>query len=123
MGEFFTKFGKRAGFDLPDQVSEHVVEQADLLAVEIVCTAEEKIGYAPENFGASIARARGQNIFELFDDGRGLRHFLSWAGSFLPPSTTGAGHPRRCTLASGRKAMVKPTLIALGPKSLCFKIA
>ena len=93
-GAVFLELGERGGFDLPDQVREYVVEQANLFAVEIVCIAEKEVGYAPQNLGASIARARGQDIFELFDDGRGLRHFLSWAGYLLPPSTSGAGHPR-----------------------------
>jgi hypothetical protein len=58
--ELFTKLSKRGGLDLADQVGEHVVDQANLFTVEVVCIAEEKIGYAPENLGASIARARGQ---------------------------------------------------------------
>jgi hypothetical protein len=85
-GASFAPSSQAPWFRLPDQVGEHVIKEANLFAVEIICGAEKKIGYVPESFGAALARARGENIFELFDDGRGLRHFLSWAGFFLPPS-------------------------------------
>jgi hypothetical protein len=78
---------KRPGLHLLDQVSEHVVEYADLFRVETRCIAEIQVGYAPENFRAPIARACGENLLEFVDNGRGLRHFLSWAGFFLPPFT------------------------------------
>ena len=95
--EFRTKLRKRRGLDLPDEVGEHVVEKANLFGVEIACVAEKKIGHAPENFGTPVARARGKNIFEFFNDGRGLRHFLSWAGFFPPPFTDWRGSsPARC---------------------------
>ena len=42
-----------------DEVSEHVVKYADLLVIKVFCVAEEKIGYAPENLSATIARAYG----------------------------------------------------------------
>jgi len=53
------EFGKRVGLNLMDEVSEHVVKYADLLVIKVFCVAEEKIGYAPENFSATIARAHG----------------------------------------------------------------
>jgi hypothetical protein len=53
------EFGKRVGLNLMDEVSEHVVKYADLLVIKVFCVAEEKIGYAPENFSATIARAYG----------------------------------------------------------------
>src|SRR5262245_14979838 len=85
--QFCAKLRKRPGLHLLDQVSEHVVEHADLLRIETGCIAEIQVGYAPENFRAPIARACGKNLFEFVDNGRGLRHFLSWAGFFLPPFT------------------------------------
>ncbi|MET0874684.1 MAG: hypothetical protein ABWX81_07830 [Pseudolabrys sp.] len=48
-----------SAFNLMDEVSEHVVKYADLLVIKVFCVAEEKIGYAPENFSATIARAYG----------------------------------------------------------------
>ena len=69
-----------------DEVSEHVVKHADLLVIEVFCVAEEKIGYAPENFSATIARARGQDVLELFNDGGSLRHSCLGQDFFLPPS-------------------------------------
>ena len=53
------KLGKRVGLNLMDEVSEHVVEHADLLVIKAFCVAEEKIGHSPENFSATIARAYG----------------------------------------------------------------
>jgi len=110
--ELFTKLSKHGGFDLPDQAGEH----ANLFAVEVVCIAEEKIGYAPENLGASIARARGQNIF-----GRGLRH--SCLGQDPSCRLPRLARSPAAAAPNGRKAMVKPAPIVSGPKNLCFKIA
>ena len=73
MGASFAPSSARApGLDLLDQVSEHVVEKADLLVIEAGCMAEIKVGHAPENFRASIARACGENLFEFVDNRRGL---------------------------------------------------
>ena len=94
--EFRTKLRKRRGLDLADEVGKHVVKKANLFAGEIVCVAEKKIGHTPENFGTPVARARGKNIFEFFNDGRGLR-YISCLGqdSSRRLSLTGAGRPRR----------------------------
>ena len=67
-------------------MSKHVVKHADLLVIKVFCVAEEKIGYAPENFSATIARARGEDVFELFNDGGSLRHSCLGQDFFLPPS-------------------------------------
>lgn len=87
-------------------MGEHVIKQADLFVTEAFRVAEKKVSDTSENFGPPIARAGDQNILELFNDGGSLRHFLSWAGSFLPPSTVAWGAPKRDrgTLSTARKA-------------------
>src|SRR5215813_9848889 len=94
--ELRPKFGKRGGFHLLDQVCKHVVENSDLLGVETFGVAEKKIGHAPEYFSAApIAGTCGKDGFEFVDNGRDLRHFLSWAGFFPPPFPTCRGSPPR----------------------------
>src|SRR5260221_6086542 len=100
---------KRLCFDPFDQVREHAVKQADLLVVESFRTAKKQIGHPFENFSTPIVRACGQNSFEFEYDRRGLRHFLSWAGFFPPPSTNMPRVAPTCSgnISTGRKAYVK----------------
>ena len=99
------QFGERLDLDLLDQMREHIVKEADLLVVITGGIAKKKIGYAPEDFRTPVARARGQNMFEFIDNGRGLRHYLSWAG-FLPAAfQTAVGRPHAAApYRVGRKA-------------------
>jgi hypothetical protein len=122
--ELCTELCERRDFDLFDQVGEHVVKETDLLVIEASCIAEIEIGHAPENLGAPIARACGENMFEFVDNGRGLRHFSSWAGFFPPPFTDwrGCSPTRRRTITMARKAKVKSADMGEFPKSLGFKI-
>src|SRR6478735_6835094 len=121
--KFGPKFGERVGFHLLDQVREHVVKDADLLGIKTLGVAKKKIGHPPEDFGAApIAGACGEDGFEFVDNGRGLRHFLSWAGFFPPPFTDCRGSlpTRRRTIRAGRKAKVKSARTSPALKNFMF---
>ena len=66
-----------------DEVSEHVVKHADLLMTEAFRVAEKEIGHSPENFSATIARARGENTSSSSSMTEAVCDILVWAG-FLP---------------------------------------
>jgi hypothetical protein len=103
------KLGKCVGLNLMDEVSEHVIKYADLLVIEVFRVTEKKVGYPPENFGATIARARGEDVLELFNDGGSLRHSCLGRDFFPPPSNERLGRPQTDagTLSVARKAKVK----------------
>ena len=71
------QFGKRLGFDLLDQVADHVIEQRDMIVSKVIGAAEEKRGDSTQRFGAALGRAMLNDVFELRDqrlDGGNSHH-------------------------------------------------
>src|SRR5215475_11332740 len=103
------EFRERVGLNLMDEMSEHVVKYTDLLVIEVFRIAEKKVGHAPKNFGAAIARARGEDILELFNDGGSLGHSCLGQDFLPPPSNERLGRPQTDAgnLSTARKAKVK----------------
>jgi hypothetical protein len=52
-------------FDLVDEVKKSPIEQADLLVVQTVSLAEEKIGEAPEHIDALVRRTVAQDFVRI----------------------------------------------------------
>src|SRR4029079_12357696 len=68
------ELGAGVGLDLGDQMTEHVVEELDVVLVEARGAVDEKAGDALERVGALFARAVLQDVFQLGDEGSSREH-------------------------------------------------